>query len=30
MGYEAVQVGFGAVDPRRLTKPVLGQMKVLV
>jgi len=26
-GYEAVQVGFGAVDPRRLTKPVLGQMK---
>jgi len=26
-GYEAVQLGFGAVDPKRLTKPVLGQMK---
>lgn len=26
-GYEAVQIGYGAVDPRRLTKPVLGQMK---
>ena len=26
-GYEAVQVGFGDVNPKRLTKPVLGQMK---
>jgi large subunit ribosomal protein L3 len=26
-GYEAVQLGFGAVDAKRLTKPVLGQMK---
>ncbi len=26
-GYEAVQIGFGDVNPRRLTKPVLGQMK---
>lgn len=26
-GYEAVQIGFGAVEARRLTKPVLGQMK---
>jgi len=26
-GYEAVQIGFGDVNPKRLTKPVLGQMK---
>lgn len=26
-GYEAVQLGFGAVNPKKLTKPVLGQMK---
>jgi len=26
-GYEAVQVGFGDVNPKQLTKPVLGQMK---
>ncbi len=26
-GYEAVQLGFGDVNPKRLTKPVLGQMK---
>jgi large subunit ribosomal protein L3 len=26
-GYEAVQIGFGATDAKRLTKPVLGQMK---
>lgn len=26
-GYEAVQVGFGDVNPKSLTKPVLGQMK---
>lgn len=26
-GYEAIQLGYGAVDARRLTKPVLGQMK---
>ena len=26
-GYEAVQIGYGDVNPRRLTKPVLGQMK---
>ena len=26
-GYEAVQLGFGAVEAKRLTKPVLGQMK---
>lgn len=26
-GYEAVQLGFGAADPKRLTKPELGQMK---
>jgi large subunit ribosomal protein L3 len=26
-GYEAVQLGFGDIDPKHLTKPVLGQMK---
>lgn len=26
-GYEAVQIGFGDVNPKQLTKPVLGQMK---
>jgi large subunit ribosomal protein L3 len=26
-GYEAVQLGFGNINPKRLTKPVLGQMK---
>ena len=26
-GYEAVQIGYGDVNPKRLTKPVLGQMK---
>jgi large subunit ribosomal protein L3 len=26
-GYEAVQLGFGAREAKRLTKPVLGQMK---
>ncbi|MDP9316037.1 MAG: 50S ribosomal protein L3 [Chloroflexota bacterium] len=26
-GYEAVQIGFGDTNPRKLTKPVLGQMK---
>lgn len=26
-GYEAVQLGFGDVNPKSLTKPVLGQMK---
>ena len=26
-GYEAIQLGFGNTDPRRLTKPGLGQMK---
>ncbi len=26
-GYEAVQLGFGATEARKLTKPVLGQMK---
>jgi large subunit ribosomal protein L3 len=26
-GYEAVQIGYGDVNPKQLTKPVLGQMK---
>ena len=26
-GYEAVQLGFGNKSPKRITKPVLGQMK---
>lgn len=26
-GYEAVQIGFGDINPKKLTKPVLGQMK---
>jgi large subunit ribosomal protein L3 len=26
-GYEAVQIGFGDVNPKQLSKPVLGQMK---
>lgn len=26
-GYEAVQLGFGTKNPKRITKPVLGQMK---
>ncbi len=26
-GYEAVQLGYGDVNPKKLTKPVLGQMK---
>jgi large subunit ribosomal protein L3 len=26
-GYEAVQLGYGNIPPKKLTKPVLGQMK---
>ena len=26
-GYEAIQLGYGDVNPKKLTKPVLGQMK---
>lgn len=26
-GYDAVQIGYGAIDPRRVTKPLLGHFK---